>query len=74
MAPAESTTDANAPQLLTKQEVAHRLAISPRQLDRLIDDRRLPLTRIRLGYRIVRFAESEVAAVLGAELETGTAA
>lgn len=60
--------------LMTKKEVAQCLSVSPRQIDRLVDSGRLPLTRIRLGYRIVRFSEEEVIAAVAREVGRSEAA
>ena len=53
--------------ILTKQQLAKRLATTPRQIELMVYKRRIPV--IRLGHRTVRFSWPKVEAAL-AKLET----
>lgn len=59
----EAPTVTSGERLLTRAQVAERLGVSERTVDRLADRGELPRQRI-VGTRLVRFSEADVRALL----------
>ena len=57
------------PQLLTMEQLAERLGVTPRHVRRLVAERRVPFVRVG---RFIRFDPADVAHWLGRNSVTGT--
>jgi excisionase family DNA binding protein len=52
------TTSESLPQLLTMDQLAERLGVTPRHVRRLVDERRVPFLRVG---RFIRFDPEQIA-------------
>lgn len=60
--PGASATNIKAAALLTKAQVAERVGVCPKQVERLVSAGRLPA--VRLGRRCVRYRAADVEALI----------